>query len=111
MNRLFIIIAMLICTSQVVSLFTALQDFHQIDAQHLSTQHQHSDDHTINKDTHSSEDCHHCGHCSGTHLNLALLKADEAPVSDSQGEHYLEPQKKRLLRVESHHRPPIHLFG
>lgn len=64
-------------------------DFHATDPQHLLQEHQHSDDHingsvneepsdkavnTLNdaKNTtvsqHNPADCHHCGHCNGTHV-------------------------------------------
>lgn len=60
-------------------------DFHAIDPQHLQQVHQHSDDHVINLDNvsttdklsdgnnstasqHNPADCHHCGHCNGTHV-------------------------------------------
>lgn len=64
-------------------------DFHATDPQHLQQSHQHSGDHVIGsvneepsenpvnklvdgKNTtasqHSSADCHHCGHCNGTHV-------------------------------------------
>lgn len=61
-------------------------DFHATDLQHLQQQHQHSDDHisgsvnekSVNKPNdgkntvvsqHNPADCHHCGHCNGTHLH------------------------------------------
>ena len=74
---------------QSFSAVANLLDFHTIDPQHLQQAHQHSDDHVIgsvnaepsekpvNKlgdgknmtdSQHSSADCHHCGHCNGTHV-------------------------------------------
>jgi hypothetical protein len=60
-------------------------DFHANDPQHLQQEHQHSDDHINNADNvtiadqlndnksptanqHNPADCHHCGHCNGTHV-------------------------------------------
>jgi hypothetical protein len=64
-------------------------DFHATDPQHLQKVHQHSDDHSVgslneepsdkrvkkrsdSKDAtashHNPADCHHCGHCNGTHI-------------------------------------------
>ena len=78
-------------------------DFHETDPQHLQQEHQHSDDHHLGsvseepsdkliknldkgKNTTTSEhnpaDCHHCGHCNGTHIQwsgqLALQNTDLA---------------------------------
>ena len=64
-------------------------DIHATDPQHLQQEHQHSDDHRLGsvseepsaklvktfdngKNTtvseHNPADCHHCGHCNGTHV-------------------------------------------
>ena len=53
-------------------------DFHATDPQHLQQEHQHSDDHVNGSvddgkedsiaDHHNPADCHHCGHCNGTHI-------------------------------------------
>ncbi|TRY34112.1 hypothetical protein FM019_01575 [Aliiglaciecola sp. M165] len=62
--------------------FTAVansQDFHSIDAQHMTQEHEHSHDEHLSKtpisidiseqsDYHNPADCHHCGHCHGTHV-------------------------------------------
>lgn len=64
-------------------------DFHAIDSEHLSEVHEHqlgdntaanktqnhlklsvqaSDDSSTNDISHNPADCHHCGHCHGTHV-------------------------------------------
>jgi cytochrome c553 len=55
-------------------------DFHAIDTQHLQHEHQHSEHNQASNDMptkvlgesakaehHNPADCHHCGHCHGTH--------------------------------------------
>jgi len=48
---------------------------HQITESHLQTEHDHHLDtkNTVNSaseaDGHHIKDCHHCGHCSGTHIS------------------------------------------
>ena len=60
-------------------------DFHSIDSQHLQHEHDHAEhDNRLSKtndqDTndnknrdHNPDDCHHCGHCSGSHLSWVLV--------------------------------------
>ncbi len=67
--------------SFLIVLSIALQSFvavansgenHQVDSQHLQTEHSHDSD-TVEHSNESSEnshnisDCHHCGHCQGSH--------------------------------------------
>lgn len=47
---------------------------HKIDLEHLQTQHEHksdvkSFDGNVDEEGHDIDDCHHCGHCSGSHLS------------------------------------------
>lgn len=47
-------------------------DNHQVDSQHLQTEHSHdADKFTLldesSNDDHNIKDCHHCGHCQGSH--------------------------------------------
>lgn len=81
MNNQFLI-NILLLLSIVLQSFVAIgspTENHTIDIEHLKTTHHHSDDLTINNITddaeqHDISDCHHCGHCSGTHLSLILVK-------------------------------------
>ncbi len=68
---------MLLVVSIVLQSLTAIasatSENHQVDFEHLQTQHNHQDDqnHFNDKDTdeHDINDCHHCDHCSGSHLS------------------------------------------
>jgi len=52
-------------------------DFHVVDFEHLKSEHVHAIDEQMtaeqlaqptDDDNHNSADCHHCGHCSGMHM-------------------------------------------
>lgn len=59
----------------------SLLDFHVVNPEHLQQEHQHSLDHQpssiafeqfdnsqkMSSEQHNPSDCHHCGHCQGTH--------------------------------------------
>jgi len=62
----------------ITAVASATSQSHQIDIEHLQTQHDHSDDlsnnaEEIGEDDHDIKDCHHCGHCSGSHLSWILI--------------------------------------
>lgn len=67
-----------IALQSISSIASATSQSHQIDFEHLQTQHDHSDDlsnnaEEIGEDDHDIKDCHHCGHCSGSHLSWILI--------------------------------------
>ncbi len=111
--------------SQSFSAVANSLDFHAADPQHFQQDHQHLDDHVVDstdaepsnkfvkklndgKDTtashHNPADCHHCGHCHGTHVQWlgqhALRSTDLAQQSHQF--HYLraviDAPVNRLLR-------------
>jgi len=54
-------------------------DNHQVDAQHIQTEHSHDLDNQehlddSSEDAHSIKDCHHCGHCQGSHTQWLSSK-------------------------------------
>lgn len=63
---------------QSLTAASATSENHQVDIEHLQTQHDHNDDsHLIDENTdenhHDIKDCHHCGHCNGSHLSWVLV--------------------------------------
>lgn len=65
---------------QSFSAVAKLTDIHIFDSEHLKTEHIHAlDDHrateqlvqTAENDQHNHADCHHCGHCNGSHVQFA----------------------------------------
>lgn len=55
------------------SFFTVLnaQEIHQIENEHIQIEHSHENDFQVTADNsgdeHQIDDCHHCGHCHGSH--------------------------------------------
>jgi len=57
---------------------SATSQNHQLDIEHLQTQHDHKSDlkslnGDLDEEGHDIKDCHHCGHCSGSHLSWILI--------------------------------------
>ena len=62
----------------LITVASATSQSHQIDIEHLQTQHDHNNDSTAfnnnsDDDEHDVNDCHHCGHCSGSHFSWILI--------------------------------------
>lgn len=73
-----IILVLSIVLQSISSIASATSENHQIDVEHLQTQHDHKDDRDIlnenaDDEPHDIKDCHHCGHCSGSHLSWILI--------------------------------------
>jgi len=62
-------------------------DNHQVDSQHLQTEHSHDADngklfdHSSESD-HDIEDCHHCGHCQGSHTSWFVSKKHSESITE-----------------------------
>jgi ABC-type nickel/cobalt efflux system permease component RcnA len=80
MKSLFI--SLLIVLSIALQSFVAVAESgnnHQVNAKHLQTEHSHKlDKNTVtdisNENGHNIEDCHHCGHCQGSHAQWLTSK-------------------------------------
>ena len=111
-----LVISLLMLSVLCQSLLAVAQsmDLHTFDAEHVQTPHDHSQDtkpsgeqHVADDSGHNVADCHHCGHCSGTHLNWLSGNwvTPTASFTDS-----LAPQltaDNLPLRVREFLRPPI----
>lgn len=84
------------------------QNTHIEDTQTLFFHHEHDHEHEeYSHEEHSAEDCHHCGHCSGMHLNWA---AGETPrkLSSAISVPFLPLIPVKLpIRISDLLRPPI----
>lgn len=75
-------ISLLIVLSIALQSFVAVAnstDNHQVDSQHLQTEHFHDGDNNelfdeSSNDGHDIKDCHHCGHCQGSHTSWFVSK-------------------------------------
>ena len=73
-----ILLVLSIVLQSISSIASDTSENHQIDIEHLQTQHDHADDRNAlndnaDDDEHNEKDCHHCGHCSGSHLSWILV--------------------------------------
>lgn len=107
-----VVFRMLLVISIVLQSITAVSsENHQIDANHLQTQHDHASDFdTSNQnasDDHEVNDCHHCGHCNGGHLTWITVKntSKVAHQADFVSTPYPVGITERYLA--DIHRPPI----
>lgn len=112
MNFTVVFKLLLVISIVLQSLPTVASTDHQIDIEHLQTQHQHANDvKTANGDVdeagHNIDDCHHCGHCSTSHLSWIFstyitstpntYSVEKIPYQSTQTKEYLD----------SIQRPPI----
>jgi hypothetical protein len=97
-------------------------DYHSIDTQHLSEVHEHqlhdntnsktertlqnADLSASNDTSHNPADCHHCGHCNGSHLSFLSTSHLKSTLSinSSLNSNYLYANKS--TQVSSLFRPP-----
>lgn len=73
-----IILVLSIVLQSFSAIASVTSEDHQVDIEHLQIQHDHADDRNIlkesaDKEPHDIKDCHHCGHCSGSHLSWILV--------------------------------------
>lgn len=108
--------------SLIIVLSIALQSFvavansgdnHQVDAQHLQTEHSHELDNSdvfdeLANDEHSIKDCHHCGHCQGSHTPWFVSKhnSHSAPEFHVFNQYFYHPHLDKSF-IEELIRPPI----
>lgn len=99
---------------QSIAPVVSATESHQVDVEHLKTEHSHEQDLTkfeINNnealDNHEISDCHHCGHCSGSHLSWVFWKNVISPLAtaSSSADSFLSPPPR--ARKEPTLRPPI----
>jgi len=97
---------------QLLSAIAETSDTHQVDVQHLQTEHSHADDISLENDNsatenHDIQDCHHCGHCSGAHLTWIIAKETSGRIDRkfSDSTPYQNFTEKEF--IEATLRPPI----
>ncbi|MEI6894980.1 MAG: DUF2946 domain-containing protein [Colwellia sp.] len=86
---------------------------HQVDIQHIQTEHSHDVDNIeyfdgASEEEHNIEDCHHCGHCQGSHTQwFTNNKTSITPLKFLITNQYLyfNPLDKGF--IEELIRPPI----
>lgn len=124
MNKLWLRYLLLFCiTMQSFFVVANNQELHQPDTQHLKTEHSHKN-HTIDPNQpseltkslalsetgdaeHNENDCHHCGHCHGSHMQWVYLSHHftDPTFTSALPFHYIELARNHI--VEHDLRPPI----
>jgi len=85
---------------------------HQVDVQHIQTEHSHLTDDSLatndGENDHNVQDCHHCGHCHGSHTHWFSSKnlPQTLPLL-LVFNHYLYQNDHEGRFVENLIRPPI----
>ena len=110
-SNVFTILLITVILLQSFVAMSASTTAHQLDIEHLKTEHVHTDDFqthgTADNDTHDINDCHHCGHCSGNHTAWIVLKTPDAKVFSSKQNRYHKLSLLPINLPESLYRPPI----
>lgn len=107
-NSVVNIVLILMIVLQSFSTIAETSKTHQLDVQHLQTEHSHSDDASNSvANEHDTQDCHHCGHCSGSHLVWIFVKDVSSPLHLMSFDKtpYLNTTQKEFS--EATLRPPI----
>lgn len=123
-----IVLSLLLLLSIAMQSFVAvanLSDSHQIDSQHLQTTHSHARDdvkqndlassveyqneHLDQKiDEHNISDCHHCGHCQGSHAQwFAGKRAHQPTPLQLVSNRFFHLAQIKPLFIDELIRPPI----
>jgi len=108
--------------SFLIVLSIALQSFvavansnenHQVDYQHLQTEHSHEGENSelfeeSSEDEHNIKDCHHCGHCQGSHTPWFIsLKNNDITTAPLVFNQYFYHSHLDKSFIEDLIRPPI----
>ncbi|WP_145925034.1 hypothetical protein [Pseudoalteromonas luteoviolacea] len=99
---------------QSVSFVASLSDVHLVDVKHLQSTHSHQHDlqvtNTVELDEHGHaiQDCHHCGHCSGSHTSWLNRHWQEDATLMTSLVVVNTPDTRIRRRAESKYKPPIY---
>ncbi len=109
---IFSFILLSVIAIQSLTSSVAAQPNHQVDSQHLLSEHSHQQDaqlesDNLTDDVHDISDCHHCGHCAGSHLTWLMnpvtgINLEQA--ANNQWQVMTPPEQKHR---EPNYRPPI----
>ncbi|OCQ19820.1 hypothetical protein A7985_18080 [Pseudoalteromonas luteoviolacea] len=99
---------------QSVSSVASLSELNLVDARHLQTNHAHQHDEQVtttvklDEHGHAVQDCHHCGHCTGSHTSWVSVESVSNASLDTSGPIFCVTDRRVRKRVESTFRPPIY---
>jgi len=113
---------LLLLSIALQSLFAVADNrqIHQIDTEHLKVEHSHQSDKQIktapdskltsmldSNIEHDNEDCHHCGHCHGSHAQWLALNHLSMPIHSARNNLFNYQSKLNIGTQENLFRPPI----
>ncbi|MBQ4835941.1 MULTISPECIES: hypothetical protein [Pseudoalteromonas] len=107
------VMLMIVIALQSVSSVASLSDLHLVDAQHLQTTHLHQHNERVttvvefDEHGHAIQDCHHCGHCSGSHTSWVTVQPSTNTILKTSLSTFTVPDAQIRKRVESKYKPPI----
>ncbi|MCF2856191.1 hypothetical protein L1286_01780 [Pseudoalteromonas sp. SMS1] len=115
MNFRALIYAILITVVALQSVLSvaSISEFHPVDAKHLQSSHTHQHDEQISTSVkfdehgHAVQDCHHCGHCSGSHTSWVSFETQTHSSLDISFAIFSAPDRQVRKRIESKFKPPI----
>jgi len=112
-NTWFGLILVLLIALQSYAAVANSDENHLVDSQHIQTEHSHdNDDIELSDESSDSEhninDCHHCGHCQGTHTqwvanNKSTLSTPKFIITNQ----YFYTDDLNKVFTEEPIRPPI----
>jgi hypothetical protein len=90
---------------------------HQVDPQHIQTEHSHDAHHvdgialfedSLDSGEHNIKDCHHCGHCQGTHTQWLATNKSTLPTPEfiTTNQYFYTDHLDKVF-TEEPIRPPI----
>lgn len=96
---------------QSLSVVAVAKQSHQVDVQHIQTEHSHQLDNLAEQsefeEAHDVQDCHHCGHCHGAHAQWVFSKSCVIASQWLANNYYLYFFIDKKIWVEELNRPPI----
>ncbi|WP_063371773.1 hypothetical protein [Pseudoalteromonas luteoviolacea] len=107
-------ILMMVIALQSVSSVASLFELHQVDAMHLQSNHAHQHDEQVtttvklDEHGHAIQDCHHCGHCTGSHTSWVNTDGVNNTTFNTSNPIFCVPDRQVRKRIESTFRPPIY---
>jgi len=112
-NKFFV--SILIVISIVLQSFASIGapiENHQVDIEHIQTEHHHADDQQLlqksdSNEDHDISDCHHCNHCNSSHLSWMYIKhtSSNSVLASRNVYQYVTVKPQNIF--ETSFKPPI----
>ncbi|TQF71553.1 hypothetical protein [Pseudoalteromonas luteoviolacea] len=107
------VILMIVIALQSVMSVASMSELQPIDGKHLQASHTHQYDEQLTTSVkldehgHAIQDCHHCGHCSGSHTSWVGSELQDYSTLDLSSAIFNVPDRQVRKRIEAKFKPPI----